>query len=341
MTPPKYSFIVPTYNRLEELKDLIPSLENLDFPKDQYELIIVDDGSTDPTPQYIQDVVVTFKLWYFRQKNKGPGAARNLGMSKALGAYFIFVDSDCIVPRNYLTQVDSGINVQQPDAFGGPDTYHPSFAPLLKAINYSMTSFIGTGGTRGHQKSVAKYYPRSFNMGIRRKVHEVIGGFGDLRHGQDMDFSARIYTAEFKVALFPDAVVYHKRRTSIKKFFKQIFNWGIARINLAQRHPDMLKVVHLLPAILLILVVLILVMVALGVWPKSLLLTILLGILLLASIAFAQSLSLYKSLYVALLSVLTIFIQITAYGMGTLSALFQRFVLRKKTSRGFTKNYYK
>ena len=161
-----FSLIIPTYNRLDELKELIPSIERQDYDLTNIELVIVDDGSTDGTEEYIKIYKGPLTIIYEKQQNQGPGPARNRGMAIATGAYFIFVDSDCLLPPQYFTVLSAAVEAKQFDAFGGPDTYHPSFSPLLKAINYSMTSFIGTGGTRGSEKSVSKFYPRSFNMGI-------------------------------------------------------------------------------------------------------------------------------------------------------------------------------
>ena len=336
----KYSIIIATYNRLPELKELLASVQNFDFPRSEFELLISDDGSTDETQNYVTQNDFGFNLRYIYQENKGPGEARNHGMREAKGDYFIYIDSDCIIPPDYLSKVDAHILQHKVDAFGGPDTYHPSFSPLLKAINYSMTSFIGTGGTRGSTKSVTKFYPRSFNMGISRAVFEKIGGMNKLRHGQDMDLSARIYEAGFKVGLVPDAFVYHKRRTSLRKFFKQIFNWGIARINLGRSHKGMLKPIHLAPAFIVFLLILIVVLSPFFVFARILLGLAGLGMVLVGIFAFVQSFFIYKNLKVAFLSIITLYIQVFAYGLGALSGIFQ--TLRgKKTVEGFTRNYYK
>ena len=336
----KYSIIVATYNRLDELKELTQSLQDLDFPGDMFELVLADDGSEDGTREFIEAADFNFKVNYLRQENKGPGAARNLGMREAQGDYFLFVDSDCTLPSDYLYQVDRVLEENRYDAFGGPDTYREDFPPLLKAINYSMTSFIGTGGTRGSKQSVTKFYPRSFNMGIHRRVYEKIGGMGGLRHGQDMDFSARIYQAGFKVGLIPDAYVYHKRRTSIKRFFKQIFNWGVARINLGRKHPDLLKPIHFAPAIIVSGSFLILLLAPFFLLFQGLLYLIFVTAFILALYAFIEASGIYKNIKVGALSVVTLFIQIFAYGLGTLSGLFQ-WITGKNTAKGFTKNYYK
>ena len=337
----KFSVIIPTYNRIDELQELIPSLENQNFPNDQFELVIVDDGSTDNTESYIRSLTTKFDLKYLKQKNLGPGAARNNGMSNSRGEYFIFVDSDCLLPPDYLSNISQFLLKHDTDAFGGSDTFHPSFSPLLKAINYSMTSFLGTGGTRGSKKSVARFYPRSFNMGLSRRVYEAIGGFGDLRHGQDMDYSARIYEAGFSVSLIPDNAVYHKRRTSIKKFFKQIYNWGVARINLSTLHSGFLKPIHLAPAFVVAASFLLFMLISIKILPLFFLKFWLVIAAIVAVIAFYQSYNMYKELKIALLSIMTLFIQVAAYGLGSISGLFQRFILRKKEARGFVKNYYK
>lgn len=337
---PKYSLIIATYNRLPELKELLASVRAFDFPKDRFELVISDDGSTDGTREYLAGQAFDFPFQYLHQENKGPGEARNHGMREARGEYFIFIDSDCIIPPDYLQKIEAHLQAEPLDAFGGPDDCHPDFPPMLKAINYSMTSFIGTGGTRGSKKAVTKFYPRSFNMGIHRRIFEDIGGMNQLRHGQDMDLSARIYEAGYRVGLIPDALVYHKRRTNLRRFFKQIFNWGVARINLGRMYPGMLKPVHLAPLAVVSGLVLSVLLALFFPWGRWLLALALLGALGIALLAFFQSLARYRNLRVALLSIVTLFTQVFAYGMGTWSGLWQ--VWRgKKVAEGYTRNYYK
>jgi len=336
-----FSLIIPTYNRLDELRELIPTIEQQDYDLKYIELVIVDDGSTDGTSDYMDRYKSDLKITYAKQLNQGPGPARNKGMTLATGEYFLFVDSDCLLPPQYFSELARGIRHNGYQAFGGPDTYHPSFSPLLKAINYSMTSFIGTGGTRGSKKSVSKFYPRSFNMGIIRSVYDTIGGFGSLRHGQDMDYSARIYKAGFKVGLISEAYVYHKRRTSLWRFFKQIHNWGVTRINLAALHPHMLKPIHLAPAFILLIGLSILILSLFFSWSFTLLKLGLSGMLVFMIFISIQSFLEYKSLKVALLSILTLFIQVFAYAVGSLSGIWQKVFMRKHTATGITKNYYK
>jgi glycosyltransferase involved in cell wall biosynthesis len=339
----KYSIIIAVYNRTGEVKELLASAEQMDFDRPKFELLFVDDGSKDGFKEWIEayESPTGLKTRVICQENKGPGEARNNGMRNAHGEYFIFVDSDCMFPSHWLETIDAAVQKYGYEAFGGPDTCHSSFSPLLKAINYSMTSIIGTGGTRGSKKSVAKFYPRSFNMGIHRKVFEKIGGMNKLRHGQDMDFSQRIYDAGYKVGLIADAFVYHKRRTSLSKFYRQIFNWGVARINLAQKHPSMLKPVHLLPALVvtgiagLIVITLIFQQLAGLLWTITAI-----GYFTVILWAFLESLVKYKSLKTSLLSPVTLNIQVFAYGFGLLKALWQVKVLKREEAQGFVKGYY-
>ena len=340
---PRFSVIVPSYNRIDELAELMDSFIALinHYPQHPpFELLVVDDGSTDGTVKLLESIQTPFQLSVISQANLGPGAARNRGMAEAQGEYFLFLDSDCTVPPEYLAEVDRALTEHQWDAFGGPDTYREDFSPLLKAINYSMTSFIGTGGTRGSKESVTKFYPRSFNMGISRKVFETIGGMGGLRHGQDMDYSARIYKAGFKVGLIEKAYVYHKRRTSLWKFFKQIFNWGVARINLSRLHPELLKPIHLAPALIVIATLGMIVVSASFGWLFEAIALLGLGYFVLATIVTIQSFSWYKSISTSLLSIVTITIQILAYGLGLLYALIQ-IAIGKREAKGFVKHYYK
>ena len=335
----KYSIIIAVYNRIEEVKELLASAEELDFPRVEFELLFIDDGSTDGFEEFVtsygRDSQLNIGL--AKQENLGPGAARNHGMRISKGEYFIFVDSDCMFPPHWLSAIEADLKKVEWDAFGGPDTFHQSFSDLLKAINYSMTSFLGTGGTRGSAKSIGRFYPRSFNMGLHRRVFEKIGGMNSLRHGQDMDFSARIYNNDFKVGFIERAYVYHKRRTSIPKFFRQIFNWGVARINLGRLHRSLLKPVHFLPSFLFLgtCFALLLYLLFNVRWPITFVMA---GLMAISLLAFSQATIKYKNLRVGFLSIMTLNIQVLAYGLGVLWAAVQ--TPFRKESIGFVKNYY-
>lgn len=337
----KYSIIVAVYNRLDEVQELLASAELMTFSRSDFEIFFVDDGSQDGFKEFIESYQSEsgLKTRAVYQKNQGPGAARNNGMQNSDSDYFIFVDSDCMFPPNYLTELDK--RVTEFDACGGPDTDHPSFSPLLKAISYSMTSFIGTGGTRGGGEKVGKFYPRSFNMCLSRKVYDTIGGMGALRHGQDMDFSARIIEAGFTTGLIRDAFVYHKRRTSLSKFYRQIFNWGVARINLGILHSFMLKPVHFLP-LAIIIGILSVVLLSLIIPAIAPLVWSVLGIGFggVCLFAFAESSLKNKNIKTGFLSIFTLNIQVFAYGFGMMKALYQTRLLGKTEAEGFVKNYY-
>ena len=339
----KYSIIVAVYNRLDEVKELLGSAEYLDFDRNEFELILVDDDSKDGFREFISNYKSNsgLNISVFYKDHKGAGAARNFGMQHAKGTYFIYVDSDCMLPEFWLKKINESLLENKYDAFGGPDTCHPTSSSLIKAINFSMTSFIGTGGTRGNIKSLGKFYPRSFNMGIHSKIFEKIGGMNSLRHGQDMDYSQRIYDAGFKVGLIPAAFVYHQRRTNLAKFYRQIFNWGVARINLAQKHPSILKPMHLLPAVIIsIFVILIFLTFVLAISTKILWIIIAIGYGLIVFWSIIESLMRYRSITAALLSPITLNIQVFAYGLGLFKALWQIKVLGRSEAKGFVKKYY-
>lgn len=338
-----YSVIVPSFDRRDEIRELIESFIMLQFPADRFELIIADDGSTDGTKELVNEYVgkVKFTLNFYTQKNQGPGAARNMGMEKAQGDFFIFIDSDCTVSPMWLSEIDRSLDAENADAFGAPDSFREDFPPLLKAINYSMTSFLTTGGIRGHnKKKLGKFYPRSFNMGLSRETYKRVGGFGSLRHGQDIEYSHRIIRSGTKVISIPEAVVFHKRRTSVKKFFKQVFNWGVARINLYKIDSAMLELVHTLPAIATLLFLLLLLgsLLSGAVWSvfKILVLFGLLIVLLSGSHAAFK----YRNGRLLFLVPAIMPLQVFGYGLGFLTAFVIRILLRTNFV-GFEKKYYK
>jgi len=351
----KYSLIVPVYNRPDEVRELLESLAAQDFR--DYEILIVEDGSSVPCADVVADFNDALEIKYFTKPNGGPGQARNFGAERAKGEWLIILDSDVLVPPGYFEAIEKELKDEDCDAFGGPDRAHGSFTPVQKAISYSMTSFFTTGGIRGGKKKLDKFYPRSFNMGIRRSAYAALGGFSKMRFGEDIDLSIRIFDAGYRCRLFPDAWVYHKRRTDFKKFFKQVHNSGIARINLYKKYPSSLKMVHVLPAVFTIGVgILLLILLAVPVTglldmagiidadPSlgTLLTCISLGPLLLYSLLIAaDSFLKNKSLKVALLSVPASFVQLTGYGTGFIRAWWERCILGRGEIEAFKKNFYK
>ncbi len=241
----KYSLIIPVYNRPEEVDELLESLAGQTFT--DFETVVVEDGSSRPCRDVVEKYAGCLAVGYYGKPNSGPGPARNYGAERSNGEYLIVLDSDCVLPPGYLQAVDDELRREPADAFGGPDRAHESFTDVQKAISYAMTSFFTTGGIRGGKRRMDKFYPRSFNMGVRAEVYRRLGGFSGMRFGEDVDFSIRIYKAGCSCRLFPGAWVWHKRRTDMRKFFKQVHNSGIARVNLYKKYPESLKLVHLLP----------------------------------------------------------------------------------------------
>lgn len=244
-----FSVIVPVFNRPDEISDLLASLASQS--DSGFETVIVEDGSTIPCREQCEAYAGRLSLKYFYKDNEGRSIARNYGMDRAGGDYFIFVDSDCILPPDYIGRLRQALGETPADCFGGPDAAHESFTDTQKAINYSMTSFLTTGGIRGGKVHMEKFTPRTFNMGFSRQVYEKVGGFREM-FSEDIDMSTRIRLAGFSVMLFPDVAVYHKRRVDFRKFWRQVHVFGMSRITLQLLYPRSMKAVHWLPALFVI-----------------------------------------------------------------------------------------
>ena len=310
----KYSIIIPVYNRPDEVDELLESLANQSYTN--FEVIIIEDGSTLKCLSVVEKYTGNLSVKYFDRPNVGQGFARNFGFSVAEGDYFIVFDSDVVVPKDYLQILNQSLGNQWLDAFGGPDAASPDFSDLQKAISYSMTSFFTTGGIRGKEKGIGKFQPRSFNMGISPKTFQKTGGFAKRDMGEDVEFSLRMEKLNLKVGLIAEAYVYHKRRGDFKDFFKQIFSFGRTRILLSQYDPKILKAVHFFPMIFT------LACLSIPFWffiskPIFMLSIIFLSIYILLN--FMDSYLKNKSAKVGLLSIIAVFVQLFAYGLGFIS----------------------
>ena len=347
----KYSIIVPVFNRPDEVDELLQSLVGQTL-KD-FEVVIVEDGSEKPCKDVCDKYAGKIDLKYFMKKNSGPGQSRNYGAERANGEYLIVLDSDVVLPEGYLKAVDDELRRAPADAFGGPDCAPDSFTETQKAISYSMTSFFTTGGIRGGKKKLDKFYPRSFNMGIRRDVYMRLGGFSKMRFGEDIDFSIRIFKAGCKCRLFPEAWVWHKRRTDMRKFFRQVYNSGIARVNLYKKYPESLKLVHLLPMVFTVGVILLFLVACFGrimmVYGNPadfyswyyLVVGALSPILFFSLLIFIDSSIRNKSLPIGFISIGAAFVQLTGYGFGFISAWWKRCILGHDEFHAFEKTFYK
>lgn len=348
----KYSFIIPVFNRPDEVDELLDSITRQTVT--DFEVVIVEDGSQTTCEEVCRRYENRLNIRYFMKSNSGPGQSRNYGAERAQGDYLIILDSDVVLPEGYLEAVSKELDDNPCDAFGGPDRAHESFTPTQKAISYSMTSFFTTGGIRGGKKKLDKFYPRSFNMGIRREVYQQLGGFADMRFGEDIDFSIRIFKAGCRCRLFPDAWVYHKRRTDFRKFWRQVYNSGIARINLYKKYPESLKLVHLLPMVFTVGVGFLAIAFVVGIilffllpagMPQAagiaLSLAALFPIVLYASIVFFDATIKTNSERIGILSIRAAFTQLMGYGCGFIEAWWKRCVRGQDEFTAYSKNFYK
>ena len=309
----KFSIVVAVYNRPDEMSELLESILNQKYR--DFEIIVIDDGSENSS----RDIVTFYKnkllIKYFFIDNKGPALARNYGVKKAQGEWIIFFDSDCTIPENYFYETNKYLEKNKIDFYGGPDMMDESFSYLQKSINFSMTSFMTTGGIRGSKKSIDKFLPRSFNMGIKRKAFDDVGGFSNIRqYGEDLDLSYKLIFSGRKSALIADAKVYHKRRTNLNLFFNQMFKSGKGRHKLNLKYSGTFKLFHLFPTFFIIgfilsnIYYLIDFSDSLNIFQEVYSLYFIL--------IFINSSIINKNIIIGLLSIITTFIQFLGYGLG-------------------------
>ena len=319
-----FSVIIPLYNRPQEIKELLETLTVQTYK--QFEVLVIEDGSKDDAEEIVKSFADKLDVRYFKKQNEGQGFTRNYGFERAKGDYFVIFDSDCLIPEDYFETVNNGLKTNWLDAYGGPDASHPSFTPVQKAISYSMTSPFTTGGIRGNKKGMGQFHPRSFNMGVSRKVWETVGGFIITRSAEDLEYSIRIHTAGFNIGLIPDAKVYHKRRTNFRQFFKQIHFFGRARINLYKFFPSELKWFHFFPALFTLGLMFTLVANIFWGWVAE---VCDIGLAIVILLIFFHAWLKNQSVKVAFLSVIAAFTQLIAYGLGFMQDFWKRVVLKR------------
>lgn len=315
-----FSVIIPVYNRIDEVDELLRSL--LAQSERNFEVIIVEDGSTQPCGAAVEDARSRgLDVRYFFKENEGRSIARNYGMERARGDYFVFFDSDCVIPPDYFRKLAQELSDKPLDCFGGPDAAHSSFTDTQKAINYSMTSLLTTGGIRGGKISLEKFVPRTFNMGFSRQVYESVGGFREM-FSEDIDMSTRIRRAGFSIGLLQNPV-WHKRRIDFAKFFRQVYVFGMSRITLQLLYPGSLKIVHMLPAAFVVgSVALIVLGILVSPWFFAALAAYFLAVFVGAVIA-------TRNMKIAVMAVPAAAIQLTGYGTGFIKAWFLKILLRR------------
>ncbi|MGI9547959.1 MAG: glycosyltransferase [Flavobacteriaceae bacterium] len=329
----KFSLIVPVYNRPGEVRELFQSLVDQTYKK-EYEIVLVEDGSQQTSEEVVTDFKSLLTITYLSKKNTGPGDSRNYGMAKASGNYFLLVDSDCILPPDYLLNIESALNEEYVDCFGGPDTAHPSFTAIQHAINYSMTSIWTTGGIRGHKKMATKFQPRSFNMGLSKQAFEASGGFGHIHPGEDPDLSLRLKKIGFSISYIAKAVLYHKRRVSLRSFYKQVYKFGLARPILNRWHPKSAGITYWFPTIFSIGLLVSLALLFLYVtWPIYIY-----GFYFL--MVFTDAWVRTGKLSVGLLAILAVLVQFIGYGQGFLKSIILVNFSKKKPEQLFPELFF-
>ena len=313
---PVFSIIIPVYNRPEEIDELLASILSQEYDE-AFDVCIIEDGSSIKSDLIVEKYRTELPIHYFEKENTGPGPSRNFGMQKATGNYFIILDSDVTLPKHYLATVAKQLEKKYTDAFGGPDAAHPNFTSLQKAINYSMTSFLTTGGIRGKKNSIGKFQPRSFNMGLSQKAFEITKGFSNMCAGEDIDLSFRLWEQGQETQLIEDAFVYHKRRNSISSFFQQTFTFGSARPKLNKKYPTTAKLTYWFPSVFILGLDLSILLSFFGMYNPTLLYGLYFSL-----IAIDASLRNNFNPIVGLLSIITSATQFIGYGLGFLEATF-------------------
>ncbi len=329
----QFSIIVPVYNRVEEVKELLESLTKQS--QKNFELVLVEDGSSEKCDILAGEYSEKLQISYYYKENEKPAVARNFGAARAKADYFLFFDSDCIIPENYFEILTKSLSENYVDAFGGPDAAQPNFNTVQKSISYAMTSFFTTGGIRGGKETVDKFYPRSFNMGISREAFFKIGGFPitKMHPGEDMVFSIEIIKQGFQTRLIPEAFVYHKRRNTLSSFFRQVRLFGKTRWVISQVYPETFKLHFFAPSVF-----------TLGTFGLLVLSSVsplfLLPILFYCILIFTDSLLEYQKPDVAVLSVVMSFCQLTGYGIGFLDSAIRTKIFKQKLYNIGTGGFY-
>lgn len=329
-----FSFIIPVYNRPGEIKELLQSFEKQTY-KEPYEIVIIEDGSTISCEPVIGNFKNSLDITYFKKSNSGPGDSRNYGMQRAKGNYLIVLDSDCLLPPQYLSAVSESLLENFVHCYGGPDAAHSSFTLVQKAINYAMTSVLTTGGIRGAKKAVNKFQPRSFNMGISKIAFEDVGGYGHIHPGEDPDLTFRFWKKGYETKLISEAFVYHKRRINWNKFYQQVKKFGMVRPILNKWHPETSKPTYWFPTLFCFGLVVAIVLFAAGVVQPLWLIAFYFLLI------FCDSLLKNRSMAVALLSLVAVGIQFLGYGYGFLKSTILLALSRKKPQEVFPNLFFK
>ena len=329
-----FSFIIPVYNRPEEIEELLESLTKQNS-KEIFDVLIVEDGSTITCENVVANYKEKLNITYYLKYNSGPGDSRNFGMTQSMSDYFIILDSDCILPENYFTEVLNSLNDEYADCFGGPDAMLPSFSKIQKAINFSMTSIVTTGGVRGGSEKIQKFQPRSFNMGISKKAFEASKGFSNIHPGEDPDLSIRLWKLGFETKLISKAFVYHKRRIDWDKFYSQVNKFGKTRPILNKWYPEYQSFAFFMPSLFVIGFIIGVVLLIFTVdWILKLYFGYTVLVFIISSIQ-------NKNLYIGYLSIIAMWKQFFAYGLGFITSFFKINILKQNPQEAFPELFFK
>ncbi len=328
-----FSFIVPVYNRPNEIRELLQSVTEQTFNM-PFEVVIVEDGSSETSAAVVEHFKDQLQLAYYAKPNTGPGDSRNYGMARAKGNYFIILDSDCLLPPTYLQTVYEGLTEDFVHCFGGPDAAHASFTHVQKAIDYSMTSVLTTGGIRGKKKAVGRFQPRSFNMGLSKEVFQKVGGYGNIHPGEDPDLTLRIWAQGYRTKLLPKAYVYHKRRINWSTFYTQVGKFGRVRPILNLWHPGSAKITYWFPTVFCLGFLWAMCCTIFNIWWPLAVYTLYFGLI------FVHALWKVKNITVALWSLWAVCIQFSGYGFGFLKSFVYITITKRKPEELFPKLFF-
>jgi glycosyltransferase involved in cell wall biosynthesis len=235
---PVVSVIVIVRNDIR-IKDCLDSLLAQNYPEEELEIIVVDNASTDNTPEIIRSYPVKF----LTESTIGMGWARNKGLSQAKGKYIAFIDADCIATPDWLAELLKGFTNESIGAVGGK---------ILKQEGHNLIEIASRDLVIGKQTEpqYLPIYPAPYvvtaNVGYRGDVLNEIGGFDPIFFsGADVDVSWRLSIAGCRIVCQSNAIVYHANRSSISKYFRQFYRYGLGHALLFKKYKKLTKKVFL------------------------------------------------------------------------------------------------
>lgn len=324
---PSVSIIIPTYNRKDVLVEALLSLNKVDYPKNLFEVVVVNDGSSDGTEEVIKSIrkKINYNFKYFNGGRKGISYAKNIAIKKSRGEVIISTDDDCLFEKTWLKKLIKPLENPQVGAVGGPDRAIKNENVLAKSIDFAFSSFIGSGGIHGRflKVKLGNTYPPGCNMAFKREVVKKIGYFDEaLAPGEDTDYNHRIEKAGLKLVHVPKAFVWHRPRNSIKRFIPYIFKRGKARVEIIRRYPQYREIIYYFPATMVVVVLLLILLSLVSViFLKILIICLLIYILLLISAGLSAYQTYKNPIYLLIIPPL-IMLQHTLHGLGFLKGTF-------------------